>query len=664
MDQIPEAQTAGSQEQLKVLTEMLQQLLCEKERNQDQELTEALPSIEEDFFLLPLAEEERKIAIHSCPKTSSMNYIPPPLNDSASSTVKKAVSATYGIRLALAQATRPIDYYVHRRFQESSRINTKEDHGVIFASTMRELELPGKPTQLVESDTKPLMDQEALDALIAKKPATKCQRIQLFHKLQQNTTSKDSYSSNSVTAPSTSTATSAEAVSSNKTIDRLSNFRGRGRGRPEKFYGQSILTPSQEIHREDTSQGFWILQPLKSEPARRGTEFQDRNSQFHLQNDSKLGLADIHGPLGRIHAYLNSQHVQKIASLTLEWSLFPIFCDTIRAVVETTAIYQDSAASSEMGQVQWDSISCLPGSETKSTANKDSGLSTRGKQITECWKNYIEMSCKLHRKNPSDFDRPATLTPYAPPTSGTLELLPEDDEIMDVDGHFDETCHPETIFLEEQADDMERALIIARDTRIGSVIRFQRLSMGNSSGTSHAEECGWSLGVSLLRKHDHTSICKEVWRNEFPRIAQYSRTNMESLSENEHETPSYICSLGTHSSRCSEQINRTDRMVSFTREIQHFELDAWPTRFELVCIPAEQEVRGLLNLVPRYEGIRPERTEIQLMRMSNNDSGNANVEVSNLAPRPHGPVNLTTTPPASNNAHTRSEKRKVSALDK
>ncbi|OMJ19946.1 hypothetical protein AYI70_g4415 [Smittium culicis] len=113
MEQKAETQATVGQDQLKILTDMVQQLLRERERNAETEdpyvttripvtdltvypeLTEALPSIEEDFFRTPLTEEERKIAIHSCPKTSSMSYIPPPLNNSALSAVKKADSVLH-----------------------------------------------------------------------------------------------------------------------------------------------------------------------------------------------------------------------------------------------------------------------------------------------------------------------------------------------------------------------------------------------------------------------------------------------------------------------------------------------------------------------------------------------------------------------------------------
>ncbi|OMJ27714.1 hypothetical protein AYI69_g2844 [Smittium culicis] len=55
------------------------------------ELVIALPSIEEDFFRTPLTEDERKDAIYSCLKSSSMNYQPPPLNDYSSAEFKKPV---------------------------------------------------------------------------------------------------------------------------------------------------------------------------------------------------------------------------------------------------------------------------------------------------------------------------------------------------------------------------------------------------------------------------------------------------------------------------------------------------------------------------------------------------------------------------------------------
>ncbi|OMJ28302.1 hypothetical protein AYI69_g2227 [Smittium culicis] len=81
-------------------------------------IIEALSSIEEDLFHTSLTEEEIKEAIHSCPRNSIINYQASLLYYSASASVKKNDSVLHGIQSALAQATRPIDYYVIRRNQE------------------------------------------------------------------------------------------------------------------------------------------------------------------------------------------------------------------------------------------------------------------------------------------------------------------------------------------------------------------------------------------------------------------------------------------------------------------------------------------------------------------------------------------------------------------
>ncbi|OMJ15562.1 hypothetical protein AYI69_g8144 [Smittium culicis] len=99
---------------------------------------------------------------------NSMNYYPPPLNVSESSAVKKADSDNPGLE-------------------------TSEDPEIVFASKMRAflsyvaatvtqkrlynllkgLDILGNLNHLIEPETKPLMDQEAVEALITKKPPTK-----------------------------------------------------------------------------------------------------------------------------------------------------------------------------------------------------------------------------------------------------------------------------------------------------------------------------------------------------------------------------------------------------------------------------------------------------------------------------------------------------------
>ncbi|OMJ08613.1 hypothetical protein AYI70_g11438 [Smittium culicis] len=129
-----------------------------------------------------------------------MNYNPPPLNDSASSAVKKAETALYGIQAALTQLKIPIDYFFHQRIQYNPGLDTTEDPEVIFASTIgallsdvaatvtqdwlyklhNGLRIPVKPIQLVEPDTKPLMDQESLNDLNSRITVAKSQLFSPF----------------------------------------------------------------------------------------------------------------------------------------------------------------------------------------------------------------------------------------------------------------------------------------------------------------------------------------------------------------------------------------------------------------------------------------------------------------------------------------------------
>ncbi|OMJ09934.1 hypothetical protein AYI69_g10446 [Smittium culicis] len=97
-------------------------------------LIESLPSLEEDIFRAPLSEEEKREMIHSCPRTVGNKYSPPPLNDEAPYIIKKMNTSYYSIQSFLAQATRPVDFYVHQLLQLDEV--PPDDPRIMFASTM------------------------------------------------------------------------------------------------------------------------------------------------------------------------------------------------------------------------------------------------------------------------------------------------------------------------------------------------------------------------------------------------------------------------------------------------------------------------------------------------------------------------------------------------
>ncbi|OMJ23530.1 hypothetical protein AYI69_g4935 [Smittium culicis] len=139
-----------------------------------------------------------------------MNYVPPQLNDSESTS-----------------ATKPIDFYVHKNIQDNPGIIFKDDPEISFANTMRVLlseiattvtqtrlenlhmgmELSGRVAQIEVTESKPLMDLYTFDAFLAsKKPDTRKRLVQPFRKRQQVAVSYETTSSNVTTSPHRGTA--------------------------------------------------------------------------------------------------------------------------------------------------------------------------------------------------------------------------------------------------------------------------------------------------------------------------------------------------------------------------------------------------------------------------------------------------------------------------
>ncbi|PVU90181.1 hypothetical protein BB561_004998 [Smittium simulii] len=82
--------------------------------------------------------EEKKEIIYECLKFLGMKYTPPPLSVAATSSVPKNDAALYGIQMALANLTRPIDDYVHSKLKSPTTI-IQGNEDLEFAHTMREL---------------------------------------------------------------------------------------------------------------------------------------------------------------------------------------------------------------------------------------------------------------------------------------------------------------------------------------------------------------------------------------------------------------------------------------------------------------------------------------------------------------------------------------------
>ncbi|OLY85523.1 hypothetical protein AYI68_g285 [Smittium mucronatum] len=137
------------------------------------ELSEANPLAEEDFFRNPLTEEERKGVLYSCPKSNFMHYLPPALNDTASTAVKKVDTTLY-------------DFYIYKKVQNNPEGDHSEDPNIKFALEMRLLladaasgitqsrrdlvyntmELPGNFPKFNEEQDDSLFNSEEFNAIV------------------------------------------------------------------------------------------------------------------------------------------------------------------------------------------------------------------------------------------------------------------------------------------------------------------------------------------------------------------------------------------------------------------------------------------------------------------------------------------------------------------
>ncbi|OMJ07209.1 hypothetical protein AYI70_g12344 [Smittium culicis] len=240
----------------------------------------------------------------------------------------------------------PEDPYVTRMIQvsyltahpelleDNPELDTSDDTEIMFASTMKALlsdlaatvtqarldylhkglDLPGKPTQLIESQIKMLMDQDIFDTLIAKKKAAKRHRfyyvqIGVFQTEGQQMGSEHSY--NVIQKPF-----------------QEPNLRITSSGGGEK-------EKSAAAHDNQGDTGTSANpRPAKAQTACRGAKIQDGDSVVHLPNVPQKRLFDVPRPPGYAHAYPGIQAVSEVPTLSSEWSLLPVSGPTIRTITD------------------------------------------------------------------------------------------------------------------------------------------------------------------------------------------------------------------------------------------------------------------------------------------------------------------------------------------
>ncbi|OMJ30025.1 hypothetical protein AYI69_g445, partial [Smittium culicis] len=320
---------------------------------------------------------------------------------------------------------------------------------------------------------------------------------------------------------------------------------------------------------------------------------------------------------------------------------------------------------------------------------------------------------ELYWESPGYVSCPTSGSPNAETTLGTKEQCLVIDENVEINGETYRACQTEPFVLEGTTSSLERPIVPPGDPRTGTVYRCQRHRLGDSCGLTillrivesfggvdahqrqrtindiirtPAPECCWSFGIGLLRQYHHSSVCKEVWWDDFPETARNCRRNMEPLPSDEHTPSGHIRSVCNESSGCTESTNRADGMVNVRPSVLQNNGIIRTTRCRPVCIENKHQASKILQLVSRQQGCRSELPALQLVRLdqpillppvepnfpgspesaqrtSENHFNHTAMKNSNVVSGSTGIISCPAIASTGNDGHTRPQKRKISAVE-
>ncbi|OMJ10546.1 hypothetical protein AYI69_g10200 [Smittium culicis] len=326
--------------------------------------------------------------------------------------------------------------------------------------------------------------------------------------------------------------------------------------------------------------------------------------------------------------------------------------------------------------------------------------------------NDIEMPCQLYRQSTGDVDSITAWPINAEETIRVEEQMSFEYEFMDIDCYTDRAGSPESVILGTKIEGMERTILPSRESGAGSLYRCQRHCMGDSSWLSillrsmefHGSvdeyqleriadsiiratdsEYFRSISSDLFRQHHDLGLRQKVWFNQILGAIENHRTHLEPLPGYKHPSACHLRSYYHESSGCTEQAHRSEGMVIVRRSLREDVFPLREARCGLIRVKDEQESGNLLQLVPRQQLCQAELPSTQLVRMFqplrmpslesdwlknseiqtgalNHNTGHPVMENSNMVPGSSMHFGRATTSSTSDNADTRSRKRKISAL--
>ncbi|OLY85131.1 hypothetical protein AYI68_g685 [Smittium mucronatum] len=170
--------------------------------------------------------------------------------------------------------------------------------------------------------------------------------------------------------------------------------------------------------------------------------------------------------------------------------LLPVSRFTILTIVDSIGIHQYPSTCIEIGQIKRNASLSLLGRSANHGSLQGRMCSYHAQDIIQA----LGACTQVQRREIVNFPIPIYYTPeYCDKnqrydtqcavnqgkTSGALESLSADFDIMDIDSDSNETSHSEPIVLEESAEVVERAHFLARDSGTRNFHRIQRLGFGN-----------------------------------------------------------------------------------------------------------------------------------------------------------------------------------------
>ncbi|OMJ22538.1 hypothetical protein AYI69_g5348 [Smittium culicis] len=182
-----------------------------------------------------------------------------------------------------------------------------------------------------------------------------------------------------------------------------------------------------------------------------------------------------------------------------------------------------------------------------------------------------------------------------------------------------------------------------------------------------APRCFWSLSVGLLRQHNILGVHEEAWRNCLSKTPGDSRKNMDTLHGYQHTSSSDICAIDIEPRRRNEQVDCSDRMVTFHRTFNQINETWGPHDVDIVASKTNKKVVPYYSwfldkdapvLLPAVESDLSDCHEGQT-RETDYNFGDPNVKVGDMVSRPIINVCENTGADRSNTGRSGSQKRKI-----